>query len=86
MSGGPVVYSDGAEDVRIVGTVSAYHANRATGEVLTGLSIAQDVSHFHEVLNHVKAIDEAIRKQVELQKAQQQAKPPVSSESDPMRF
>ena len=29
--------------------ITAYLANRATGESLLGLSVAQDVSHFHEV-------------------------------------
>src|SRR5262245_37403245 len=84
VSGGPVVYSDGVDDVRIVGTVSAYQANRATGEALPGLLIAQDVSHFHAVLKHVKSIDEAQRKQAELQKLQPQT--PPSTQPDLMRF
>src|SRR5262249_320541 len=35
------------KDPLIIGCVSAYHANRATGEALPGLLRAQDVSHFH---------------------------------------
>jgi len=32
VSGGPVIFSTGTDGVQIVGTVSAYQANRATGE------------------------------------------------------
>lgn len=46
VSGGPVLYSTSADGAQIVGAISAYRANRATGEALPGLSIAQDVSHF----------------------------------------
>jgi hypothetical protein len=38
------IYSTATDGVHIVGTISAYMANRATGEVLPGLSVAQDVS------------------------------------------
>jgi len=64
VSGGPVVRCSETDGVQIVGTVSAYRANRTTGETLPGLLIAQDVSHFHNVASHVRSIDEA--------KAQQQ--------------
>jgi hypothetical protein len=56
--------------VQIVGTVSAYSANRATGEALPGLAIAQDVSHFHDVANRVHSIDEANRKKAEFEAKQ----------------
>jgi hypothetical protein len=42
VSGGPVIYSTPTDGVQIVGCISAYRANRATGEALPGLSIAQD--------------------------------------------
>jgi len=71
VSGGPVLYLDNTDGVQIVGTVSAYSANRATGEVLPGLSIAQDVSHFHNVANHVQSIDDANRKKQEFENNQQ---------------
>jgi hypothetical protein len=70
VSGGPVLYMTETEGVQIVGTVSQYRANRATGEALPGLLIAQDVSHFHDVLNHVRSIDEANIKKRELEEAQ----------------
>ena len=62
VSGGPVIYSHPTDGVQIVGSISAYRANRATGEALPGLSIAQDVSHFQASLSQVKSIDEANRK------------------------
>jgi hypothetical protein len=42
VSGGPVFHCPGSDKVLIIGTVSAYHANRATGEALPGLLRAQD--------------------------------------------
>jgi len=70
VSGGPVMYL-GGDGVQIVGIISAYKANRATGEALPGLSIAQDVSHFHDVVNHVRSLDEAQRKKEEFEKSSQ---------------
>lgn len=66
VSGGPVFYSTDTGEVEIVGIVSAYKANRATGSSLPGLLIAQDVSHFHGVIQHIKSIDEARKKKQEL--------------------
>lgn len=72
VSGGPVIYSTGTEGIRIVGVISAYKANRETGEALPGLSIAQDVSHFHEVIKHIRSVDEAKKKKAEFEKSRQQ--------------
>jgi hypothetical protein len=72
VSGGPVVYSTATEGVQIVGSISAYRANRASGEVLPGLSIAQDISHFQASASRIKSIDEANR-----QKAAVQAESPT---------
>ncbi len=59
VSGGPVIHVSTSGLVQIIGSVSAYHANRATGEALPGLLIAQDVSHFHGAAEHVRSVDEA---------------------------
>lgn len=75
VSGGPVLHLTGTDGVQIVGTVSAYSANRATGEALPGLAIAQDVSHFHGVANHIQSIDEANRKKIEFEASQEQTPP-----------
>jgi hypothetical protein len=63
VSGGPVIHcrDTSSGDVQIVGAISAYRANRATGEVLPGLSIAQDVSHFQASATFTKNLDEANR-------------------------
>jgi len=70
VSGGPVLYSTPADGVQIVGAVTAYIVNRATGEALPGLSLAQDLSHFHAVATRIKSIDEAKKKQQAEQAAQ----------------
>jgi Trypsin-like peptidase domain len=57
---------------QIIGCVSAYHANRATGETLPGLLRAQDVSHFHAVASTVRSLDEANAKKREFDAAQNQ--------------
>lgn len=67
VSGGPVLYSTETEGIQFIGTVNAYKANRVTGEALPGLLIAQDVSHFHGVLNYVRSLDEANKKKNELE-------------------
>ena len=72
VSGGPVLFSTETEGVQVVGTVSAYRANRATGEALPGLLIAQDVSHFHDVADHIRSIDDANKKKKELEEANKQ--------------
>jgi hypothetical protein len=77
VSGGPVLYSSGAEGVQIVGTVSAYHANRQFGDALPGLLIAQDVSHFHSVIQMFRNLDEARKK-----KAEEEAKKKAGAQSD----
>lgn len=38
------------------------------------LTFAQDVSHFHDVANHVHSIDEANRKKEEFERQQQLSK------------
>jgi len=79
-SGGPVVFSTPADGVQIVGAISAYMVNRATGEALPGLAVAQDVSYFNTVAGHIKSIDEA-RKQQEQQEQEKRQSAPSSSPS-----
>jgi hypothetical protein len=47
VSGGPVFHTSSSGKPEIIGCVSAYHPNRATGGSLPGLLRAQDLSHFH---------------------------------------
>ncbi|OGU66825.1 MAG: hypothetical protein A2W30_03715 [Ignavibacteria bacterium RBG_16_36_9] len=67
VSGGPVVYSTETECVQIVGIITAYQANRQRGDALPGLSIAQDVSYFHQVIKTINSVDEAKKKKPEIE-------------------
>jgi hypothetical protein len=85
VSGGPVFHTSLSGAPQIIGCVSAYHPNSATGEALPGLLLAQDVSHFHGVADHVRSIDEANWKKAEFEAAQK-ARPqsqPTSSDAPP---
>jgi hypothetical protein len=72
VSGGPVFHYPAPDRVQIIGCVSAYHVNRATGEALPGLLRAQDVSHFHGVAGWIRDLDEANAKKHEFEEAQKQ--------------
>jgi Trypsin-like peptidase domain len=72
VSGGPVFHCPTPDRVQIIGCVSAYHVNRATGEALPGLLRAQDVSHFHGVAGFIRNLDEANAKKREFEEAQKQ--------------
>jgi hypothetical protein len=70
VSGGPVLYSTQTDGVQFVGVVSAYRANRQRGDALPGLSVAQDVSHFHQVVQDLRSRDEALKKRAQMEAAQ----------------
>lgn len=55
-------YSSETDGIEFVCIVTAYHANRLTGDTLPGLLAAQDVSHFHCVIQTIKTMDKARRK------------------------
>ena len=57
VSGGPVLHIDEKEDIKVVGTVSAYRMNRTSGETLPGLLIAQDLTLFHDVITHIQSVE-----------------------------
>ncbi|AFL73254.1 trypsin-like peptidase domain-containing protein [Thiocystis violascens] len=70
VSGG-VVFALDIDKPRVVGVVSAYVPNRATGEVLPGLAIARDVSYLHQQATNFASLDEA-------RSAQSIPEPPVA--------
>jgi hypothetical protein len=70
VSGGPVFYIDPSPELQFVGAISAYHANWQQGQTLPGLSVAQDVSHFHGVIQHVNSLEDAKQRKQELEVAQ----------------
>jgi len=61
VSGGPAFYikTKGGKHVVLIGLVSAYAPNRATGETLPGLSIIRDVSQFHDITRTFASFDQA---------------------------
>jgi len=73
VSGGPAFWN-GGNKVTLMGVMSAYIANRATGETLPGLTVIQNVDQFHEVSKMFKSVDEA----------KQQEKPPEKPPVPPL--
>lgn len=73
VSGGPVFYHTDTDGAFIIGTLSAYMPNRQPSGSLPGLSVAQDVSHFHDVLRTVKSWDEANQKKREMQEEEEES-------------
>jgi len=59
VSGGPAFHPPGI----IMGVVSAYIPNRATGEVLPGLSVIRSVTQFHKLAPMFKSLEEAKAKE-----------------------
>jgi hypothetical protein len=61
VSGGPTFrnLSDIPESPELIGIVSAYMANRATGEALPGLAVIQDASQFYDIAERFRNLDEA---------------------------
>jgi Trypsin-like peptidase domain len=82
VSGGPVIYSPLGTETQIVGSISAYSANRATGEALPGLSVAQDVSHFLEAASRIRSIDEANQQKQTVQQSSETA--PLPPDATPI--
>lgn len=66
VSGGPVICNTATDGgAAIIGVMTEYRANRRGGVALPGLSFAQDVSHFHDVITEARNIDEAKEKKLE---------------------
>jgi len=58
VSGGPA-FSVVGDAPCVIGVVSAYMPNRATGEALPGLGIVRDVAQFHDAVQNFASLDEA---------------------------
>jgi hypothetical protein len=59
VSGGPAFHSGLDDRIRVIGIVSAYIPNRATGESQPGLSVIRDVTQFQDLIPTLKTLDEA---------------------------
>ncbi len=47
------------DTLEVMGIVSAYIPNRATGQVLPGVAVVRDATQFHTVGERFRSIDEA---------------------------
>lgn len=82
VSGGPAFYYSTSGKPKICGVISAYRANRVTGEALPGLSIVRSVESYRATLEKLKSLEDAEEK-VEEQKKQQSPEIAVPSEPIP---
>lgn len=70
VSGGPVfLLDDDSNEPLIIGAISAYVPNVATGKTLPGLAFAQGLAYFHDTIARIKSLDEA-REQQQQQESQ----------------
>jgi hypothetical protein len=76
-SGGPAFWICG-NTVGLIGVVSAYVPNRATGEALPGLCVIRGVEDYHRVASMVRSIDEAKEKETTPLVSDPDVKPPPS--------
>jgi len=76
VSGGPAffVYEG---DALLIGVVSMYIPNRATGEVLPGLSVVRDVQQVRAIATGLQTFEEAQRKKAEEPAADAGNEPPI---------
>ena len=58
VSGGPAFWING-ENAQMIGVVSAYIPNRATGVSLPGVALIRDVNQYHDYADRVRTLDEA---------------------------
>lgn len=56
VSGGPVIFKNEKDKIYVAGLISAYFPNRATGEPLPGLSIAQTSKVLYEKMEMAKEL------------------------------
>lgn len=68
VSGGPAFFPTGVSKspVRVMGVVSAYVPNRATGETLPGLSVVRNVEQFHALAKQYATIAQAQHDEVSM--------------------
>ena len=62
VSGGPA-FRLLVDKPELIGVLSAYIANRATGETLPGVAVVRDVTQFHDLAQRFKSMDEAKKKE-----------------------
>lgn len=77
VSGGPAfhVADKMTGEVWVMGLVSAYVPNRATGETLPGLSVVRNVEHFHKLANEFASLEQAKESETPMAEAPPDTKP-----------
>lgn len=78
VSGGPAFRLKKDSPI-VMGIVSAYMPNRATGEVLPGVAVIMEATHFHDLAERFRSLDEA--KSEETPAKGLPPEPPASGES-----
>ncbi len=58
VSGGPA-FTCGKDSASVLGIVSAYIPNRATGDILPGVSVVREAMQFHDLAQRFRSFDEA---------------------------
>lgn len=58
VSGDPALHLQG-DSLRVMGIVSAYIPNRATGDVLPGVAVIRDATQFHDLAQRFQSFDDA---------------------------
>lgn len=73
VSGGPAFTAIGG-DPFLIGAMTAYMPNRASGEALPGLSVVTDLQHAQEVVKQFRNLDEAKKREA----AEKPTEPPTT--------
>jgi hypothetical protein len=66
VSGGPAFVLFGESNINLIGLVSAYIPNRATGEVLPGVCMVRAIFPYHDFIARLASFEEARAKEQEL--------------------
>jgi hypothetical protein len=74
VSGGPAFAFDG-DALELLGMVTAYVPNRATGELLPGVALVRDVTQFHGLVDQFRTFDEAKQQEVSPDEAAKSLEP-----------
>jgi hypothetical protein len=79
VSGGPAFRLYGDDSMDLLGIVSAYIPNRATGDVLPGVAVVRDATQFHELTERFRNFDDAKKQE----SVPQEPAPVETPEGDP---
>lgn len=84
VSGGPAFHMNPDGSPTVLGVVSAYRPNQATGVTLPGLAMISGIAHFHEIGTQFKDLADA-QERAEAEEAERKANEPKSEEEPPQK-